>query len=426
MGSAPTAGLRTPDILSSVTRAGFLRLLGGAGLVPLQLTRDRKRLPPWQPGSLDIHHIATGRGNSTLFLLPDGTTMLVDAGATRDSLQVSAPPKPNSSLRPGQWIARYAARHLKAAGRAEIDYFLLTHLHPDHLGDVGPETPLSSISNYRLTGVMDVDAVLPIRTLIDRGYPDYSYPSAPIAPFALNYLRYVESRRMQGRLTERFRVGSSEQFRLIRQPRAYPSFSVRNIAANGEVWTGRADTTRTHFPSLDSLSKAEYPSENMCSAVIRLSYGKFSYFTGGDLTSSANDGQSPWRDIETPVAEAVGPVEVAVANHHGYYDAVGPAFVRSLRPKVFILPTWHISHPDTMQLERMLNQSLYPGNRDIYATNLTEVSKLLNARLLPAMKSMEGHVVIRVHPGGANFLVIILENNDESDTVKMTVGPYPL
>jgi hypothetical protein len=369
--------------------------------------------------------LATGRGNSTLFLLPDGTTLLVDAGATQDSLAVSAPPKPNASLRPGQWIARYAARHLKAAGRTEIDYFLLTHLHPDHAGDVGPHTPLSSASTYRLTGVTDVDALLPIRTLLDRGYPDYRYPSPPpSAPFAQNYLRYVESRRKQGKLTARFQVGSSEQIRLLRQPREYPSFSVRNVAANGEVWTGTASATRRLFPSLDTLPPREYPTENMCSAALRLSYGKFRYFTGGDLTSSNNDGQSPWRDIETPVAEAVGPVDVAVANHHGYYDAVGPAFVRSLRPQVFILPTWHISHPDTMQLERMVNQSLYPGTRDIYATNLTEVSKLLNARLLSGVKSTEGHIVVRVHPGGDEFMVIVLENDDESDTVKMSVGPY--
>jgi len=28
-------------------------------------------LPAWTPGTLDIHHISTGRGNSTLFVLPD-------------------------------------------------------------------------------------------------------------------------------------------------------------------------------------------------------------------------------------------------------------------------------------------------------------------------------------------------------------------
>ena len=34
---------------------------------------------PWSPGMLDIHKISTGRGNSPLLVLPDGTTVLVDA-----------------------------------------------------------------------------------------------------------------------------------------------------------------------------------------------------------------------------------------------------------------------------------------------------------------------------------------------------------
>jgi beta-lactamase superfamily II metal-dependent hydrolase len=353
-----------------LTRARFIRLLAAAGLTGLAAAQETKRFPPWQRGFLDIHHIATGRGSSTLLLLPDAQTIMIDAGASQDSLQVSAPPKPDASRTPGQWIARYAARHMKPAGRTELDYFLVSHIHPDHID-----------------GLMDVDALLPIRKLIDRGYPSYDNPAPLDAPFAANYLKYVRSRKN----VERFQVGSASQLPLI-----------RNIAANGEVWT-----RKRHF--------ADVPNENMCSAAIRLNYGKFSYYTGGDLTCSTNDGASPWRDIETPVAEVTGPVDVAVANHHGYYDAVGPAFVRALRPKVFIIPTWHISHPNTEQLERMQRQS-----REIYATNLTEISKLLNARLLPGVASTEGHVVVRVHPGGDTFEVMVLDNSDESDTVMLT------
>jgi ribonuclease BN (tRNA processing enzyme) len=32
---------------------------------------------------------------------------------------------------------------MKPAGREELDYTLITHIHPDHLGDLGPENPLS-------------------------------------------------------------------------------------------------------------------------------------------------------------------------------------------------------------------------------------------------------------------------------------------
>ena len=38
-----------------------------------------KPLPLWTEGCLDIHHINTGRGESAFYILPDGTTMLIDA-----------------------------------------------------------------------------------------------------------------------------------------------------------------------------------------------------------------------------------------------------------------------------------------------------------------------------------------------------------
>jgi hypothetical protein len=113
----------------------------------------------------------------------------------------------------------------------------------------------------------------------------------------------------------------------------YPGFAVRNIAANGEVWTGIGDQRGRCFPDLKDLQKTDYPTENMCSIAIRLSYGKFGYFAGGNLTSDTEDSGEQWRDIEMPVAQAAGPVQVAVADHHAYFDAVGTGFVRTLRPQ---------------------------------------------------------------------------------------------
>lgn len=56
-------------------------------------------LPPWTPGTLDIHQISTGRGNAAFFILPDGTTMLVDAGAAGDGIP-QTDPHPDASRRP--------------------------------------------------------------------------------------------------------------------------------------------------------------------------------------------------------------------------------------------------------------------------------------------------------------------------------------
>lgn len=406
-----------------MNRRSFLQSAALVGLYAQEM--PYRAFEPWKPGTLDIHHLAYGRGNSTFVLCPDGTTMLIDAGTTEDSTEVSAPQRPNASIRPGEWIAAYILRHMRAAGRRELDYFFLTHIHPDHLGDLGPGNPQSQGGDFRLTGVMDVAARLRIGKLIDRGFPDYAYPVPQSAPFALNYLKYVKYRRESGEACERLHVGRADQIRPMREPGRYPGFVIRNLAANGEVWTGVGDGTRRFFPDLQALRKEDYPTENMCSAAIRISYGKFDYFTGGDLTCDTEETDQPWRDIETPVAGASGPVDVAVANHHAYFDAVGPSFVRVLRPRVFIVPSWYVAHPSILPLRRMLSQQLYPGDRDVFAMNVMAANRAVNNQFISKLKSVEGHIVVRVAPGGGEFQVIVCDNADDSDRVKGIVGPYP-
>ena len=36
--------------------------------------------PDWRAGYMDIHHISTGKGECVFVLMPDGTTMMIDAG----------------------------------------------------------------------------------------------------------------------------------------------------------------------------------------------------------------------------------------------------------------------------------------------------------------------------------------------------------
>src|SRR3979490_441230 len=70
-----------------------------------------KPLPAWSPGMLDIHQISTGRGNSALFIFPDGTTMLVDAGAAGDGTAMAdAEQRPDASRTTGGWIVHYIER----------------------------------------------------------------------------------------------------------------------------------------------------------------------------------------------------------------------------------------------------------------------------------------------------------------------------
>lgn len=374
-------------------------------------------LAPWQPGWLDIHHIASGRGNATFIQFPDATSLLIDAGASLNGTDVSAAPRPDASRRPGVWIARYARRHLAAAGQDALDYLLVTHLHPDHTGDVDAQSPPSATGAYRLAGVTDVAELLEVRTLIDRGFPDYDYPARIDAPFADNYRAFVKARRAAGQAVERFRVGAARQIAPLGHRAFDRPFSVRNIAANGAVWTGAGEQAVDMFPPLATLARADWPTENQCSAAIRIGYGRFSYFTGGDMTSYTNDGALPWQDVLGPAAHAAGPVSVATADHHGMFDGLDADVVRTLRPRVWVIPSWHIAHPDMLQLERMFSERLYPGPRDVVATSVMRENLLANGRLTNKLLGSDGHVVVRVPPGGDRFHVAVTDNRNEDDRV---------
>jgi len=101
-----------------------------AGSQPAPALPAPAPLPAWTPGTLDIHHIVTGRGNSTFAQLPDGTTLLVDAGAVPASIPY-ADPLPDGSRSPGAWIVDYVRQMHAAGAKARLDYALVTHFHND-------------------------------------------------------------------------------------------------------------------------------------------------------------------------------------------------------------------------------------------------------------------------------------------------------
>lgn len=381
-------------------------------------------LPPWTEGTLDIHQISTGRGNSALFILPDGTTMLVDAGALGSRTARHVEPRPDDSRSPGEWIARYIRRVHPLQDAAVLDYALLTHFHGDHMGEAGESSKLSSSGKYRLSGITEVSEYVPIRKILDRGWPDYDFPLPLNSPAMENYREFLKwQAEKNGLIIQRFQPGSRNQITLLKNSGNYPGFEIRNVVANGEVWTGVGTNTRDTFPQLTEVPREDYPSENPCSAGFRLSYGRFDYFTGGDITGFPAPGGPSWHDVETPVARAVGPVEAAVMNHHGYIDSQNEFYVTTLRPQVWILSVWDSAHPTSAVYSRLRSTRLYPGPRDIFTTSMHEANKVVISGS-ENITSDNGHVLIRVEPGGNAFKVIVLSNADESMEITAVHGPY--
>ncbi|MFD2933520.1 ComEC/Rec2 family competence protein [Spirosoma flavum] len=391
-----------------------------------------KPLAVWQTGQLDIHHINTGQGNATFIVFPDGTNLLIDAGAIntidwRTNKPRNIPVKPGNDRQAGEWIARYVRNALRFQADPVINYAIITHFHDDHMG-----SPLNVIKRgaggYVLTGITEVGEHIPIRKVIDRGWPDYAYPrSFASDSMVVNYHRFLDWQiNHKGLIVEQFQAGRNDQIASVKQPelrKKYP-FEVRNLAVNGQIWTGDGSKTRPLFPDLTSLPATEYPNENMCSIALQIRYGNFDYFSGGDIQGVLQFGSPVWHDVETPLAKVVGPVDVQLLDHHGYADSQNGALLASLRPRVFVIPAWASSHPGRDVLERIFSEKTYTGERDVFATNLLEESKLAIGDLLPRLKSQSGHVVVRVENGGKSYRVLVLDDNDELFSVKAIHGPY--
>lgn len=410
-----------------VWRVGLILLSFGCALCQ----NVGQALPAWQPGIMDLHHISTGRANASFFVFPDGTTLLLDAGALDPTDPRTNSPRttravPNSSRTPGEWISRYVDHVLKSIDHSEIDYAVLTHFHDDHMGSIDALSKTAGNGAYKLSGLTEVGDRIPIRMMLDRGWPEYDYPKPMNNIMVENYRAFLKWQTDNRKLKPgRFQPGRNDQIVLQYDPKGYTEFEIRNLAANGEVWTGVGENTRHRFPDLKDLPPMDRPSENDCSIALRISYGPFDYFTGGDIGGGLQPGAPEWLDMETPVAQVVGPVEVNVLNHHANKSSGNAFLLRTLRPRVHLIQVWSSDHPADTVLERMLSTRLYPGPRDIFATSMTEANRLVIGDNLEKLLSDQGHIIVRVDQGGKSYKVIILNDSNETFTIKGIFGPYP-
>ena len=367
---------------------------------------------------MDIHHILTGRGDATLIVSPRGRLALIDAGAATGDPAAMVPARPNASRRPGEWIARYVARRMAETGAPGLDSLTLTHLHPDHIGGMRDDLPYAPGRHFRLTGASDVAAAVPVTTLLDPDFPDYDPARFEDREGAANYVAFARARAEAGAHCERLAVGTTGQ--LLRDE---PDFSVRTVASRGRVWTGRRDASAAVLRLPRGQGGAGMPNENSASAAILLSCGSFRYFAGGDLTDWADGGARPERNALTPVARACGAVDVAVAPHHGMYDAASSETVRALAARVWLVSAWHAAHPSLPTLERLTNPRLYGGERQVFATDVHPAAVLAMPWAVARLAGRGGHLLCRVHPGGDRYQIAVVDAADERDSPLLVTPP---
>lgn len=179
---------------------------------------------------------------------------------------------------------------LDRLGITKLDFVVATHYDADHIGGLDEVIE-------RLTGG--------VGTVYDRG----DVGRVPDTDTFKDYLRAAGGKRRTIEPGTTINLGRD--------------ISIICVAVNGQVKGGR------HLP----LGR---DAENDASVAIRLRFGSFDYFAGGDLTGGGRSGTKRTTDVESVVAPVVGDVDVLKVSHHGSTTSSNETFLRTLKPEV-----WH-------------------------------------------------------------------------------------
>ncbi len=380
------------------------------------LSAQEISLPEWEEGMLDIHTIATGRGNCQYLIFPDGTTMMIDAGDfDGDGYNKKYSPMRCTTLDDTVSAAKKIYEYIKALKgnfSHEIDYFLLTHFHTDHYGAVKEGLQHKKNGDYDLIGLTELAEYIPIKAIVDRGYPCYDFPlklqkrltkkGGLLDPSFENYLKYVEfAEKNQSLKREKFIFGDN-QFVLKNKPEEFPDFKVTNIKVNNLLWNEDTNSTKELFTVDEFLGDNNKFSENPLSCAIVVSYGDFKYYAGGDNTGLVDQDHGKYLDIETPMADIIGNVTAMTLNHHGNRDATNIDFLQTLDPKVVILQSWSSDHPGQENAHRLISSNIGENKREIYMTNFDPLTSVgIGPWFEKCLTGANCHILLRVMPDGS-------------------------
>ncbi len=241
--------------------------------------------PPSPNQPLQIYFVDVEGGQATLFVTPDGQSLLVDTGW------------PGNNGRDADRVVAAA----KLAGIKSIDYVLITHFHTDHVG-----------------GAPQLAARIPVKTFIDHGENRES----------------TDQPTVEGWQAYQKLLSSGKYKRIVAKPRdVLPIRGIKvtvissdgNVIANAVPGGGQANPVCQH--------EGQYPpdqTENRRSLGTLIDYGKLRILDLGDLTKDEE------MRLMCPINK-LGKIDIYIVSHHGWYQSGSPALVDAIAPRVAIM-----------------------------------------------------------------------------------------
>jgi len=237
--------------------------------------------------SLKITAIDVEGGFATLYVTPQGHSLLIDTGW------------PNSAER--------IAAAVKAVGLARIDYLLVTHYHVDHVG-----------------GAVELMSLVPVGTVIDHGpnrealAPNANPKFLAMAPATL-YPKYLEA------------IGKRPH-RVMRpgETLSIDGLKITAVDSDGEVLKaplgkGEPGAGCAAATTNDNLGGEENPR----SLGVLMTWGRARILSMGDTTWNVENSLACPRDL-------IGPVDLLFADNHGTENANSPTLLNTVEPRVVV------------------------------------------------------------------------------------------
>jgi competence protein ComEC len=256
-------------------------------------------------GALQMVSIDVEGGGGTLFVTPEGKSLLIDTGNPEQSRVTGEHPSSERIV---------AAAH--ALGVKKIDTLLITHYHGDHIG-----------------GFEGLLARIPIGTVIDHGEnretkastqpgsAEIDVKNPPPGSTAYGYQQYVKLIDSRHHIVAKpgdvFRIGG---------------MTVTIVAADAKMIAKPLPGAGEDNPACTGMEAMANNGgeENARSTASVISYGKVRIAAFGDLTWDRE------KDLFCPI-DRIGKVDVYIATHHGTALSGSAAAVNSLAPIVAIM-----------------------------------------------------------------------------------------
>ena len=286
----------------------------------------RTQPPPASGGELTIRILDVGpiNGDSILISSPAGKTVLIDAGDTTKGKAV--------------------VEALKRNNIQQLDYFIATHPHPDHIG-----------------GATEVFRAVKVLNVIDNGQP----PSVPPQPAAPAKQKQAPAKPQQPANRRSGKSTSLTQF--------YDDYKAA-VSSSGAQYQAAKPGTKLDLgggalltilaPSEPLFTKDKMSTggneANANSIVARLDYGSFSMLLAGDAEEQTEH-RLLTKELELQT-------KVLKVSHHGSKYATSKDFLNRVKPEVAIVScgAWNrYGHPSQAVLDR-----LKAANVKLYRTDL--------------------------------------------------------